>query len=461
MDASPKLSRRNALAAAATACAAPYIVPASALGQAGTVAPSNRITLGLIGCGQHGSTWNLDQIFRNADSQVIAVCDVDRKRCEAARDRVDEHYAKALGGATYKGCRTYGDFRELIRRKDIDAVAICTPDHWHVIPAIMAVRAGKDVICEKPLTLTVAEGRALCTAVERSGKIFQTASENRSIDSYIQMCELVRNGRVGTLKHIQVSLPGGHDSRGENFNDRELRPPPEGFDYDMWLGQAPKAPYCGARCHGSFRWNLDYSGGRLTDWGAHMIDLAQLGHGTESTGPIEVQGKGVFPPREALFNTATEFELLYRYADGVTMRVVSAGAAIRFEGTEGWIGSEGWRGPLKASKANLLEPLPEGRAVRLYRPSQVIPREAGAQGGEHRNFIDCVKSRKPCYAPAETGHRTVSIAHIGNIAMMVGRMLKWDPKAERFDGDEQANALLSRKQREPWTLDHIDTWLKG
>lgn len=460
-----KISRRSFLkktaATVAGAAAAPYFVPSSALGKAGTVAPSNRITLGLIGCGLHGAGWNLDQIFRNADSQVIAVCDVDEEHVQAAKARVDTHYTQALGKDTYRGCTAGGDFRELINRKDIDAVAVCTPDHWHVIPAIMAVRAGKDVICEKPLTLTVDEGKILCAAIKQTGRIFQTASENRSIDTYIQMCELVRNGRIGKLKHIVVSLPAGNETRGDNFEDRRIQDPPKGFNYEMWLGQAPLAPYCPARCHGSFRWNLDYSGGRLTDWGAHMIDLAQWGNDTEHTGPVEVEGQGKFPPRGELFNTAEEFDLHYRYANGVTMNVFSRDPGIRFEGTDGWIGFTGWRGPLEASKPEILESRIGDNEVHLYRPSQIIARTDNGKGGEHRNFIDCVKSRKNCYAPAEVGHRTITIAHIGNIAMLLGRKLKWDPHAEKFVGDDQANSMLSRHQREPWTIANIDSWLKG
>ncbi len=325
----------------------------------------------------------------------------------------------------------------------------------------MAARAGKDIICEKPLTLTVAEGRILCDVVKQHGRIFQTASENRSIDTYIRMCELVRNGRIGELKRIAVSLPGGNESRGSNFQSRTVQPVPEGFNYDMWLGQAPTAPYCPARCHGSFRWNLDYSGGRLTDWGAHLIDLAQWANDTEATGPVEVEGTGQFPPRTELFNTAETFDLRYRYANGVILTVDSKGPAIRFEGTQGWIGFTGWRGPLEASRPAILDsPIGPGE-VHLYRPSEIIPRTEGLKGGEHRNFIDCVKSRKPCYAPAETGHRTITIAHIGNIAMMLRRPLRWDPAAEKFPGDDEASAMLSRRQRDPWTLARVEAWLKG
>jgi len=450
---------KRAAGRAAAVAAAPCFLPGSALGRSGSVAAGERITLGLIGCGHHGSGWDLAQIFRCADAQVVAVCDVDARRMAAAAERVDRHYAKTLGQRGYRGCARHGDFRELIARPDIDAIVNATPDHWHVLPSVLAAKAGKDIICEKPLSLTVAEGRVLCDVIAQTDRVFQTASENRSIDSYIRMCELVRNGRIGQLKHIIVSLPAGNESRGDNFQDRVIQPVPEWFNYEMWLGQAPLAPYCPARCHGSFRWNFDYSGGRLTDWGAHLIDLAQWANATESTGPIFVEGVGRFPPRDALFNTAEEFELHYRYANGVLLTVVSRGPGIRFEGTEGWVGTTGWRGPLEASRPAILDSTAGPDEVRLHRPSEVIPRTDTSRGGEVRDFLDCVKSRQPCYAPAETGHRTVSIAHIGNIAMLLGRPLRWDPAAERFEGDAQANAMLSRPQREPWTLANIDAWL--
>jgi predicted dehydrogenase len=374
-----------------------------------------------------------------------------------AQTRVDGHYSQKFG-PHYQGCEAHDDFRDLINRQDIDAVANCTPDHWHVIPAIMAARSGKDVICEKPLTLTVAEGRILSDVIKETGRIFQTASENRSIDSYIRICELVRNGRIGKLRRILVTLPVGNSSRGENFNQREVCPPPEGFNYEMWQGQTPLAPYCPARCHGSFRWNLTYSGGVLTDWGAHLIDLAQWANDTEATGPVEVEGTGKFPPRDAVFNAAAEFDIDYKYANGVTLNVSSSKPGIRFEGDDGWIASESWRGPLIASDESILESKISEDETRLYRPRVVVARRDGI-GGEHRNFIDCVKSRTPCYAPAETGHRTITIAHIGNIAMQLGRKLNWNPDTEQFVGDVEANKMLIREQREPWTIGNIASWV--
>ena len=200
-------------------------------------------------------------------------------------------------------------------------------------------------------------------------------------------------------------------------------------------------------------------GGRLTDWGAHLIDLAQWANDSEETGPVEVEGTGEFPPRDALFNTASQFDVTYKYANGVTLQVASSRPGIRFEGADGWIAAENWRGPLTASDQRILESEIGNGDTALYRPRVVIARQDPI-GGEHRNFIDCVKTRTPCYAPAETGHRTITVAHIGNIAMMLGRKLRWDPDAERFVGDVEANKMLSREQREPWTIDNTDSWLK-
>jgi predicted dehydrogenase len=482
------LSRRGFIkgvaVTAAGAVAAPLVLPASALGLDGATAPSNRIIYGYVGCGNHGMEWNFDQVFRYRDAQIIAVCDVDQNHLNEAKAKVEDHYGRQFG-KDYKGCATHGDFRELINRKDIDVVGVATPDHWHVIPAMMAARAGKDVICEKPLTLTVAEGRLLSDAIKRAGRIFQTASENRSIDTYIRLIELIRGGVVGKLKHIEVRLPQGNTSMrvgrdGKDLFDlREVEEPPKSLNYEMWLGQAPLMPYIPARTHGNFRWNLAFSGGVLTDWGAHMVDLAQWGHDTERTGPVEVAGKGDFPPRDAVHNAAATFEIHYRYADGVTM-TVSAGQGdldprqrhagpvvgrtpdpgIRFEGTEGWIESHGWRGSLKANRRKMLDAVIDPASVKIYRPSEIVTRIDGGKGGEHRNFMDCVKSRKPCYAPAETGHRTITIPHIGNIAMLLGRKLRWNPEVERFVDDAEADAMLSRKQRQPWTIVNIDSWIK-
>jgi predicted dehydrogenase len=481
------ISRRHflktAAVAAAGAVAAPYIVPTSALGLDGATAPSNRVIYGYIGCGGH-SYWNFAQIYRCPDAQIIAVCDVDQERLAKAKTRITDNQSR-LFGKDYKGCTAHSDFREVINRNDIDAVGIATPDHWHVIPAIMAAKAGKDVIGEKPLSLTVAEGRILSDVMRQTGRIFQTASENRSIDSYIRLVELVRGGVVGQLKHVEVRLPIGNSAARVTLGAKEMstrrspEEPPKTLNYEMWLGQAPLVPYIPARLHGNFRWNSAFSGGVICDWGAHMIDLAQWAHDSEQSGPVAVEGRGDFPPPDAVYNNAATFEVHYQYADGVTM-TVSAGKGdldpdksypvpvvgrteypgIRFEGTEGWIESHKWRGSLKASRRAMLDAVIDREKVRLYRPSEIVARADAEKGGEHRNFIDCVRSRTPCYAPAETGHRTITIAHIGNIAMLLGRKLRWNPEAERFVNDPEADRMLSRHQRSPWTIANIDSWIR-
>ncbi len=451
-----KTTRREFLKTTTAVVAAPMIIPASALGLGGTVAPSNRLVMGLIGCGIHGAGWNLDRMFSDPRQQVIAVCDVDQKHAKRAKERVNKHYSKTLG-RNYKACDVYGNFRELINRKDIDAISNVTPDHWHVLIALMAAKAGKHVICEKPLTLTIEEGRVLCDEVKRTGITFQTASENRSIDSYIKCVELVRAGYIGQLKHIDVTLPVGNAIRSRTKKDFKIQSIPDYFNYEMWQGQAPVAPYCPARCHNTFRWNLSYAGGVLTDWGAHLIDLAQWANNTENSGPVTVQGKGEFPPKDEIWNTTPTFDIDYTYANGVTLNVSSKEPGIRFIGTEGWVGFTGWRQPLKASNPKILEAT-ISQDDQLYRPNVIVTRRSG-DGGEHKNFVDCVFSGKQCYAPVETGHRTTSISHLGNISMLLGgRKLQWDPKKERFNDDE-ANAMLSRQQREPWTFKNVESWV--
>jgi len=426
-------SRREFLGGAAGAILGaagfPYFIPASALGRDGAVSPSNRITIGFIGVGGHGRAVNLRNFLVNRDAQAVAVCDVDVKNCNKARDMVNEKYGN-------NDCATYSDFRDIIERDDIDAVMISTPDHWHVPISIAAARSGKDVSCEKP-TLTVEEGRVLSEAMKRYNRVFQWSTEDRSVDVYHRMCELVRNGRIGKVHTIRVELPSGPDTPG----DPTPMPAPKGFDYEMWLGPAPYAPYTKDRIHWNFRWILDYSGGMLTDWGAHLLDGAQWGNDSEYTGPVEVEGKGEFW-RDGLYDTAKEYRIEYTYADGVRLIVTSGEPSLRFEGTEGWIGNVGWRGKLQAEPRAILDSVIGPNEIHLYT----------CWGGEQRNFLDCVKSRKDCYFPPEIGHRCFTIAHIGNISMLLGRKLKWNPDEERFINDEQANRMLWRSMRSPWHL---------
>ncbi|TWT82286.1 1,5-anhydro-D-fructose reductase [Planctomycetes bacterium CA13] len=444
-----RTARRQFVKAFSTAAIAPLVIPASALGRDGHTAPSERIVMGQIGSGDHGSGWNMDRMFANEDQQVLAVCDVDSNHLAHAETKVNKHYSSKLG-SDYR-CKAYSDFRDLVNDKDIDAVHVGTPDHWHVIAALAALKAGKHVICEKPLSLTLSEGRILADVAKQSGKVFQTASENRSIESYIRMVELVKAGVFGEIKHVKILLPPSN--RHRQAVDPTLGKPPSGLDYEMWQGQATEMPYCESRVHYNFRWHLAYSGGVITDWGAHMIDLAHWATGNELTGPVEIEGKGEFPPRDGIWNTATSFKVNYRYPSGLTTELFTDAPGLKFEGTNGWILSRGWRGPVKSNRPELLETvLPEEKRLRR-------PRTDG-QGGEHMDFSDAIKEGRQAYAPAEIGHRTISVAHLGNIAMQLGRRLRWDPDQEKFaDGDAAATAMLRREQREPWTIDNVDSWI--
>ncbi len=427
------IERRNFLkTTAAAAVAAPTIVPSTIFGAS---APSNRLTMGSIGMGGMGNA-DAERFLPRDDVQIVAVCDVDELHLLRAQNKIESVYAQKASSEKYNGCDAYKDFRKIIDRKDIDLVCIATPDHWHAIPAIMAANAGKDIYCEKPIGLTIEEGIKMRDAVQRNGIIWQTGSQQRSDRNFRFACELVRNGRIGELKKVFVGLPTGNPCPPYSED-----PVPEGFDYDFWLGPAPKAPYSNLRCHWNFRWILDYSGGQLSDWAGHHCDIAHWGMDTELTGPVEVEGSGTFP-RDGLWNTATHYNFTCTYANGLTMNVTNNTInkqGIRFEGTKGWIWVK--RREIDAEPKNLLTSIIGRNEIHLYRSDD--------HGG---NFIDCVKSREETVAPIEKLHRSVSIAHLGNIAMLLGRKLKWNPDRERFVDDAEANRMLSRSMRAPWHL---------
>ncbi len=429
------ISRRR-FVAASIAVAAPYVIPASARGADGRPAPSNRITMGCIGLGGRG-TVDMNAFLGRDDVQIVALCDVD-----AGSDRYEDNWVRGLAPAVESVAKRYGgqppagytDFRQLLERKDIDAVCIGTPDHWHAAITVAAASAGKDVYCEKPMSLTVADGRAMVNAIQRYGRVFQCGSQRRSSPHCRFVCELVRNGRIGKLHTVRVGLPGGYWLRKNAKSTFDPEPVPAGFDYDLWLGPAPEAPYTYNRCHWNFRWNLDYSGGNVTDWGAHMVDVAHWGMGAENTGPVEVEGKGVFPPRSNLWNAAESFEFTCTYASGVKL-IVKNGGPNRFEGTDGQLAFEG--------------KLPPELAQSTIGPNEIHLYDSR---DHHGNFIDCVKSRRVTAAPAETAHRSITPSHLGNIAMQLGRKLRWDPAAERFLDDDAANRMLSRAYRGTWKV---------
>ena len=435
----------------ATALGVPTIIPASALGRDDKPAASKRITVGVIGTGNMGMG-DLRGFLSDARAQVVAVCDVNKESGgywaggvagrEPARRLVEEKYAADTKAGTYKGCDAYVDFRELIARKDIDAVVVSTPDHWHAIPVIAAAKAGKDIYCQKPLSLTIAEGRAMSDAVKKHKRVFQTGSQQRSDSNFRRACELVRNGRIGKLQTVRVGLPGGRPDYAKTGDRKKPEPVPKGFEYDLWLGPAPEAAYAPARCHVNFRWIYDYSGGQVTDWGGHHPDCAQWGLGTEHTGPIEIRNaKATFPPDD-LWNTATEYSFEAVYADGVTMIISNKEKmGVRWEGTEGWVTAD--RGRHDASDKTILDSKIGQDEIHLYESNN-----------HFRNFIDCVLSRKETVAPVETAHRSITICHLGNIAMRLGReKLKWDPAKEQIIDDAEASKMLSRPYRGTWKLE--------
>lgn len=441
---------RQTARAAAAGIAFPTIVPGSALGLGGKVAPSERVTLGVIGTGNQG--FNDIRSFLGDDRvQIVAVCDVNRESPgywegkvggrEPARRLVEEHYGKGRASGEYRGCDAVVDYREILGRDDIDAVEVCTPDHWHAIPVIEACKAKKDIYCQKPLSLTIAEGRAMSDAVKKHGVVFQTGSQQRSDPNFRLAAELVRNGRIGELKEVRVGLPGGRNDYAKTGDLKDPQPVPEGFDYDRWLGPAPDAPYAPARCHVNFRWILDYSGGQVTDWGGHHPDCAQWGMGTDLTGPVEIRNaKGLFPP-DPLWDTATEYSFEAVYEDGRVMKIANTERmGVTFVGSEGTIYVD--RGKLEIDPGSLKDTKFGPDAIRLY-----------ASDDHFRNFVDCIATRGPTAAPVEVAHRSITICHLGNIAMRLGRdRLRWDPKAERIVGDDEADAMLARPYRDPWKL---------
>ena len=433
------MSRRRFLQTAAVA------VPTLATGFSvlGKDAPSEKITIGFIGTGNNGTNW-MGRFLRDDRMRVTTVCDVNRegpgywagtvRGREPARRAVDKHY----GG---KVCAATADFREVIGDPKIDCIYIGTPDHWHAIIAIAAAKAKKDVYGQKPLSLTITEGRAMSRAVEENGIVWQTGSQQRSDRNFRRVCELVRNGRIGKLHTVRCGLPGGIPDYGRTASQTKNVPVPEGFEYDMWLGPAPEAPYCPARVGVNFRWILDYSGGQLTDWGGHHPDIAQWGMGTELTGPVSIEKPRAKWAEHPVYNTAVDYYFQCVYENGVRLIISNRDqGGVTFEGSEGTLWAD--RGRHDANPKSLLKEEIGPEEIRLYESSNHVT-----------NFIDCVQSRKPTVAPIEVAHRSISLAHLGNIAMIQGRNLKWDPAKEQILDDPGSNAMLGREYRKPWNLE--------
>jgi len=440
------MTRRGFLRRSA-AVGVPMVVPSAALGLGGAVAPSERVTMGFIGTGNQGTN-DLGGFLGDKRVQVVAICDVNRegpgywsgtvRGREPARRMVDKRYGAEKRSGQSTGCAGYEDFRELLARKDIDVVEIATPDHWHAALVVAAARAGKDIFCQKPLSLTISDGRIMSDTVRRYGRVFQCGSQRRSDFNCRRACELVRNGRIGKVHTVRAGLPGGTPDYGRTAKFTSPEPVPDGFNYNLWLGPAPIAPFSRGRVGVNFRWILDYSGGQVTDFGGHQPDVAQWGMGTDRTGPVEVRNaKGTFASGP-LYNTATDFYFECIYANGTKLIISNrVRGGVTFEGTDGWVSCD--YGRHDAKPKSILQ-------------SRIGPDEIHLYDSRHhfRNFIDCVLTRRECAAPVEVAHRSITLGHLGNIAMMLGRDLKWDPDAERFVNDDEADRFLRRAYRQPW-----------
>jgi predicted dehydrogenase len=390
------------------------------------VAPSDRIALGAIGVGGQGYRLMTEAVQKRPDVELVAACDVDANCLQAA-----------IAKSGLDGIVGYNDFRDLLQRQDIDAVTIATPDHWHSLIGVAAMRAGKDVYCEKPMTLTIGEGKVFTKVAESTSRIVQVGTHQRSDPRFRLASELVRNGRIGQLRRIETRV-------GVNPPHKPLHPSavPSGLDWDLWLGQTPAVAYIKERCRYDFRWWYEYSGGKLTDWGVHHNDIAQWALGTDATGPVRIAAEntpvGTDPNS---YNCPSDFKVTYTYANGVELICSAKGKnGILFTGDAGWIFVD--RAKIEASEPRLLDEPLSADAIRLHSSDDHI-----------RNFLDCVKTREKPVCDATIGHRSASVSHLGNIAIRTGESLQWDPLAERFNANTTADAMLVRPMRSPWTLD--------
>jgi predicted dehydrogenase len=420
------ISRRGFLKTAACIAAFPAIIPATALGKNGAIAPSNRINIAQVGLGWIGGS-HLDAMLGRNDAQYVAVCDVNGQRVQQVQARINRQYGQRLGQSDFKGCAAFRDFRQMLAAKDLDALIIATPDHWHATITCAAAGAGKDIYCEKPLSLTIREGRDMVNTVHRFGVVFQTGSQQRSshFGPFRHACELVRNGRIGKVLSVDVST--GDPPKACNLPPE---PAPADFDWDMWVGQTPWRPYHSSLTDKQWRPYREFCGGGFSDMGAHHFDIAQWGLDMDRSGPVEVIAPDPKQGRERVG---------FRYANGVIVNHVGGNSlGLTFKGTEGrlYIGRDG----LRTDPADIARQPLGSSDLKLY-----------TSNDHHANWLECIRTRARCVADIETGHRSATVCHLGNIAYQLGRSLKWDPVKEEFPDDVLANRLLSRARREPWT----------
>jgi predicted dehydrogenase len=423
---------KRSVSVVAGAFVLPQIIPSSALGMGRRTAPSDRIVMGSIGVGSQGTSNLKDFLKLKNGLQFVAVCDVDKLHLAAAKETIDLANKNT-------DCRIYGDYREFLEKEKLDAVSIALPDHWHGIIYSAAVNKKLNVYGEKPICRTIKDGQTIVSAVKKNNIIWQTGSWQRSEANFRRGAELAINGRAGKIKYIEVGLPDG--SKG--IGTPPVKPVPPELDWEMWLGPALKVPYRGVS-HWDWRWILDYSGGQLTDWAGHHIDIANWGAGLEHTGPVEISGKGVYPV-EGIFNVPVEYDFLCKYANGIEMRVANESRLPLGMGTT-WHGDRGWihvdRGNIiSASDPKILNEVIGEKEIHLYKSEN-----------HWQNFVDCIRSGKPAIAPVEVAYRAISVALLGEIAMTTGQIIKWDPEKEEIIGNQMASRQLSRPYRQPWAL---------
>jgi predicted dehydrogenase len=431
-----KSSRREfvkrSAALVAGAVVFPEIIPSSALGMGGKTAPSNRVVIGSIGTGSQGMS-NMNDFLDLKDAvQFVAVCDVDANRLAKAKETVDKANRN-------KDCRIYGDYRELLEKEKLDAISLALPDHWHGIIYTEVANRKINTYGEKPICRTIKDGQTIVNAVKKNKIIWQTGSWQRSQPHFRRGAELAINGRAGKIKYIEVGLPDG----GKGIGTPPIKEVPPELNWDMWLGPALKVPYRGV-VHWDWRWILDYSGGQLTDWAGHHIDIANWGAGLEHTGPVEISGSGVYPA-EGIFNVPVEYDFLCKYSNGIEMRVANASKLPLGMGTT-WHGDLGWihvdRGnTISASDPKILNEVIGENEIHLYKSDN-----------HWQNFIDCVRAGSQTIAPVEVAYRAISVGLLGEIAMTTGETIKWDPDKEEIIGNPRAGKLLSRPYRKPWTV---------
>ncbi|MBX3240928.1 MAG: Gfo/Idh/MocA family oxidoreductase [Chitinophagaceae bacterium] len=436
----------------------PSIVPAKVLGK---YSPSNRINVGVIGVGRIARDWDIPGTIKHDVARVLAVSDLDSKRMEAGKKLVDDYYIKK-GQTGYNSTKTYPDYEELLADKDIDAIILATPDHWHVLPAIQAVRAGKHIYMEKPASLCISEGRILSDEVMKSGKVLQVGSQQRSMPQFKKACELVRNGRIGKLHTIYVGLPV---DKAEESTVEKVMPVPANLNFEKWLGATPYVPYTEKLVHPQHDYSRpgwlrceQFGAGMITGWGSHHFDIANWGMGTENTGPIEISGAADWPDAKALWDVHGNFKTETVFANGV--KVLASNEypnGVKFVGSEGWIFVT--RGNYSVTASDPVSKGNNSKALDASDPkilSSVIgPNEIHLidSKGHHLDWLNSIMIGEKNIAPIEAGHRACSICLLNHTVMKLKRKLYWDPVAERFKNDDEANSMLVRAQRWPYQIE--------